>query len=340
MGTAAMTRTLSSRTNMQQFASQAVRFIRENNFDGLDLDFEYPGSRGSPPEDKQRFSTLLQVIAGGKDRKCVTHMFKPRKCEIWLPCWEKSILQPCHPVAWNNHLAPVLLVKFCDDQNWNKELVKIISWNFRFWEMQFAKTLWLHQDHLCYWRLRFQLESQQLTRDTKFLSWTGEAIRCFSCRTYDLHKVYILKNRLVSDALHFKSFSRYLDFINLMSYDLHGAWDSTVGHNAPLTSSDPTDTLTVVWTAFHARSKQNPRSAFCHHWPISHQRNNFLICLQEKAAKYWIDGGVSPSKLVIGLPTYGRGFTLRSGSDTAASGGSRSGSLTQEAGFLAYYEVQ
>ncbi len=43
---------------------------------------------------------------------------------------------------------------------------------------------------------------------------------------------------------------RYLDFINLMTYDLNGAWENFVGHNSPLFSrqaeSDNLKTRNVV----------------------------------------------------------------------------------------------
>ncbi|KAH3706729.1 hypothetical protein DPMN_066117 [Dreissena polymorpha] len=46
-------------------------------------------------------------------------------------------------------------------------------------------------------------------------------------------------------------YRRYLDFINLMSYDLHGGWEAFTGHNAPLyaraAESGEQTQLNVVW---------------------------------------------------------------------------------------------
>lgn len=104
----------------------------------------------------------------------------------------------------------------------------------------------------------------------------------------------------------------YLDFINLMAYDFHGKWERETGHNAPL---------------FAPSSDSEWRKQLC----VDH------------AASMWVKLGAPKDKLVIGMPTYGRTFTL---SNTAnfkvnapASGGGKAGDYTKEGGFLAYYEV-
>lgn len=60
-GTAKMTAMLKSRATRKQFTDSSVAFLRKWGFDGLDLDFEYPAARGSPPEDKGRFAKLVRV---------------------------------------------------------------------------------------------------------------------------------------------------------------------------------------------------------------------------------------------------------------------------------------
>lgn len=72
--------------------------------------------------------------------------------------------------------------------------------------------------------------------------------------------------------------SRLLDFINLMTYDYHGTWDSVTNHAAPLFGSG--------------------------HDPAQAQR--FWIAATVDA---YLEAGVAGKKLVLGVPFYGRGWT-------------------------------
>ncbi|XP_054965456.1 chitotriosidase-1 isoform X1 [Pan paniscus] len=103
-----------------------------------------------------------------------------------------------------------------------------------------------------------------------------------------------------------------LDFVNLMAYDFHGSWEKVTGHNSPL----------------YKRQEESGAAA------------NLNV---DAAVQQWLQKGTPASKLILGMPTYGRSFTLASSSDTRvgapATGSGTPGPFTKEGGMLAYYEV-
>lgn len=106
--------------------------------------------------------------------------------------------------------------------------------------------------------------------------------------------------------------SAALHFINVMTYDMHGAWDNYCGLNAPLFRG-PADVTDI--------QKQLNVNSSIH---------------------YWLSQGAPKEKLIMGIPLYGRSFTLANAQENyvgaPANGPGTAGPYSREPGVLGYNE--
>uniref|UniRef100_A0A4D5S383 Putative chitinase n=1 Tax=Ixodes scapularis TaxID=6945 RepID=A0A4D5S383_IXOSC len=132
------------------------------------------------------------------------------------------------------------------------------------------------------------------------------------------HKDHILTasvsalKAIIDAAYDVKEISRHVHFMSIMGYDLFGPWNYHTGHPAPLRGrtggSSDESTLNV-----------------------------------ETSVESWISKGADVGKLVLGMPLYGRTYTLKDpnehGFNAPTWGPGESGPFTREPGLLGYNEI-
>ncbi|XP_075977467.1 chitinase 6 isoform X3 [Anticarsia gemmatalis] len=200
---------VASRERRKEFVRNAIKFLRQNRFDGLDLDWEYPAFRdGGKPKDRENYAKLVREL-----------------------------------------------------------------------------------------REEFDRESEKTGKPRLLLTMAVPAGIEYIQKGFDV-----------------KTLNQYLDWLNLLTYDYHSAFEPAVNHHAPLYPLEE---------------------------PNEYSVDNELNI--DYTIKFYLENGADANKLVLGIPTYGRSYTLFNADaveiGSPADGPGDQGDATREKGYLAYYEI-
>lgn len=117
----------------------------------------------------------------------------------------------------------------------------------------------------------------------------------------------------IDSAYDINKLNELVDIINVMTYDYHGFWEDTLGHNSPLYKRPVEVDQLSTWFNI-----------------------NYTI-------NYYIEKGADKKKMVMGMPFYGRAWTLQSADkvnpNDTAKGASPPGFRNGIEGVLGYSEV-
>lgn len=145
-----------------------------------------------------------------------------------------------------------------------------------------------------------------------FAAWIRELRQAFDQQNPRLllTSAVVAGGSTVDEGYDLKAMAETMNFINIMTYDFHNYMDGKTGHHAQR----------------ERRPSDGPKDA------------NTVDSLNK-----WHSGGIPKNKLVLGLPAYGRSFTLsnpgNNGLDAPTNGPGTAGEITKEGGFLGFLEI-
>ncbi|XP_056636318.1 probable chitinase 10 [Diorhabda sublineata] len=149
--------------------------------------------------------------------------------------------------------------------------------------------------------------------DKEFLAlFLEETSEIFKQRQWSLVLSAPASRFKVEDGFNPERIGNFVDFVNLQTYDFHFERESVADHHANLFTRPEDSGLNIFFNV-------------------------------DYAVQFWLRKGLPNSKLILGIPFFGRSFTLKHANQTEIGspiiGAGREGYYTRTPGFLAYFEI-